>query len=206
MNIDQTAEPSEVEFKIAEHFPIKPPTEFEQHMQRIREQKMQDLAARIDEEKARNALKQAFPTQARKEYVLGFCFMHDNTEVVLIRKNKPEWQAGLLNGIGGKIEPGETIHEAMVREFREETGVLVPNWDLFVIMDFQGAVVYCFKCSVSSILPVSCTDELVGVYHIIDAMGSQKKIPNLNWLIPMALYDSQTHEPHWKGAPILKYP
>ena len=34
-----------------------------------------------------------------------------------------EWQAGLLNGIGGKIEDGEAPIEALVREFAEETGV-----------------------------------------------------------------------------------
>ena len=36
---------------------------------------------------------------------------------------KPDWQSGLVNGLGGSIESGETIHEAMVREFREECGV-----------------------------------------------------------------------------------
>ena len=57
-----------------------------------------------------------------KRYVLGFCFLPDWT-CVLIEKTKPDWQSGLVNGLGGSIEPGETIHEAMVREFREECGV-----------------------------------------------------------------------------------
>lgn len=29
---------------------------------------------------------------------------------------------------------------------------------------------------------------------------------NLAEELPMALYDSQTHESHWKGAPTIKYP
>lgn len=57
-----------------------------------------------------------------KRYVLGFCFLPDWT-CVLIEKTKPDWQNGLVNGLGGSIESGETIHEAMVREFREECGV-----------------------------------------------------------------------------------
>jgi 8-oxo-dGTP pyrophosphatase MutT (NUDIX family) len=28
-------------------------------------------------------------------------------EVLLIEKQKPAWQRGKLNGVGGKIEPGE---------------------------------------------------------------------------------------------------
>ena len=41
-------------------------------------------------------------------YVLGFLFRDNCTSVVLIRKDKPRWQAGLLNGVGGKINDGET--------------------------------------------------------------------------------------------------
>lgn len=157
---------------------------------------------------------QVFPTQRpqrayKKEYVLGFLFMHYNTEVVLIRKNKPEWQKGLLNGVGGKIEPGENPMEAMIREWREETGTDVTDWHRYVTMDFSGATVYVFKCQMVGCVEVqSATDEQVGVFSVADVLASPVTItiPNLKWLIPMALYDSQTHEPHWKGAPVLKYP
>jgi len=152
------------------------------------------------------------PTQAaqrgiKREYVLGFCFLYYNTEVVLIRKNKPEWQKGLLNGVGGKIEPGESPMEAMIREWREETGTYITDWHRFVNMNFSGATIFVFKCQLPGCVDVqSATDEAVGVFSVADALASPITIPNLKWLIPMALYDSQTHEPHWKGAPVLKYP
>lgn len=77
-----------------------------------------------------------------QQYVCGFLFNQDRTAVVLVRKNKPAWQAGKLNGVGGKIEqighrPGEqrteSPQEAMAREFSEEAGVLVlpHDWRLF---------------------------------------------------------------------------
>jgi 8-oxo-dGTP diphosphatase len=44
------------------------------------------------------------PTQ----YVLGFLFDPSQKDVVLIKKLKPEWQKGKLNGVGGKIEEGES--------------------------------------------------------------------------------------------------
>lgn len=58
-----------------------------------------------------------------RRYVVGFMFDFALERVALIRKNKPAWQAGLLNGIGGKIEPNETAQEAMRRECIEEVGM-----------------------------------------------------------------------------------
>lgn len=34
-------------------------------------------------------------------YVVGFCFNSDLSQIILIEKNKPEWQKGYLNGVGG---------------------------------------------------------------------------------------------------------
>lgn len=65
-------------------------------------------------------------------YVVGF--FHNEINVVLIEKQCPEWQKGLLNGVGGHIEEGEMPLGAMCREFQEETGLDVRNWNLDVIM------------------------------------------------------------------------
>jgi 8-oxo-dGTP pyrophosphatase MutT (NUDIX family) len=56
-------------------------------------------------------------------YVLGFAFTTDKSQVVLIRKNRPDWQRGFWNGIGGVVQESESELDAMVREFKEETGV-----------------------------------------------------------------------------------
>ena len=65
-------------------------------------------------------------------YVLGFMFSRDLERVLLIRKNRPAFQAGKFNGIGGKIEgtvkPLETPLQAMVREFEEEAGQKITDW------------------------------------------------------------------------------
>ena len=39
--------------------------------------------------------------------ILGFLF-DDKGNVALIRKHSPAWQAGRLNGLGGRVEHGET--------------------------------------------------------------------------------------------------
>lgn len=55
-------------------------------------------------------------------YVCGFNFSCGFKFVTLIRKARPRWQAGKLNGVGGHIEGNELPEEAMAREFMEEAG------------------------------------------------------------------------------------
>lgn len=46
--------------------------------------------------------------------------------VLIARRPNHAHQGGLLEFPGGKVEPGETVQQALVREIREETGLLVP--------------------------------------------------------------------------------
>lgn len=130
-----------------------------------------------------------------KNMVLGFCFSPDLNKVVLIKKTKPSWQLGLLNGVGGKIEEGENPEEAIVREFEEETGVKIEKWNLFAEMilvtnpeegkeDRPGIFIDCFY-TIGSPNVKSITEEKVDWYKI-DDLWIYKSVPNLKWLIPMA--------------------
>lgn len=49
-------------------------------------------------------------------------YIRDGDRVLLIRKKRGVGE-GLLNGPGGKLEPGETPRAAAVREVQEEVGV-----------------------------------------------------------------------------------
>ena len=50
------------------------------------------------------------------------CYLLTNTNILLGRKMRGVGQ-GKLNGYGGKLEPGETPEEAILRELFEESGV-----------------------------------------------------------------------------------
>ncbi len=82
-----------------------------------------------------------------KNYVLGFVFSPDLSEVYLIRKNRPEWQAGFLNGIGGKVEEGEAEEQAMAREAWEESGY-DGEWIHYAHMGAVSPEIPAWKCSV----------------------------------------------------------
>lgn len=80
-------------------------------------------------------------------YVTCFLINKETDQVLLIRKLKPEWQYGKMNGIGGKIEPGETPVQAAVREIEEKIGIQVPETRLmyFAYMEApQKWINHCF--------------------------------------------------------------
>jgi len=126
----------------------------------------------------------------REEYVLGFAFRGDFREVLLILKDRPEWQAGFYNGIGGKIKVSEESPiQAMVREFEEEVGVFVPDvfWTPFYTMQDRQATwrVTVFWTDYHLCSQAKKMETEPPRWSYIDNLPSNI-INNLNWLIPMA--------------------
>jgi 8-oxo-dGTP diphosphatase len=130
--------------------------------------------------------------EPNREYVVGFMFDTSGEAVLLIQKNRPTWQAGKLNGIGGRIEDGETPDDAMRREFLEETGVDYAAWQRFcTLRDERGWLVHFYLGSGDLLKAKSQTDEKV-LCCGLRALHQTQALPNLHWLIPMAL--SLKHE------------
>lgn len=124
-----------------------------------------------------------------KRYVLGFAFDASLENVALIRKNRPDWQAGYLNGIGGKVEENEDDIIAMIREFREEAGILIEQWDGICDMGNQQWTVGVYASYYTDLTNLqSLTDEKVAIYNVNDILtGKEKIISNLKWLIALCL-------------------
>lgn len=126
------------------------------------------------------------------EYVVGFLFSPDNAQVCLIRKKRPPWQAGRLNGVGGHIEQGETPAAAMRREFEEEAGLSL-EWRYYALLWGTEYRLFCFTAVSPS--PIGChdirplTDEVPG-WWIADYLPDSV-LPNLRWLVPMAKYEHE---------------
>jgi len=121
--------------------------------------------------------------------VCGFLFSLDGEYIVLIHKQRPDWQAGKLNGVGGKVEEGEFALEAMRREFAEETGVRVYDWNPFLILEDRAhnfEVTY-FRSSYKDLSEcATTTDEKIEVFQV-GSIFALPVISNLTWIIPMAL-------------------
>lgn len=62
-------------------------------------------------------------------------FLRDGDRILLAMK-KRGFGVGKWNGPGGKLESGETVEQAMVRECQEEVGVTPLAWQLMAELDF----------------------------------------------------------------------
>jgi 8-oxo-dGTP diphosphatase len=90
------------------------------------------------------------------------CYVRHQGKTLMVHRIKKEndMHQGKWNGLGGKLEPGETPEECAIREVFEEAGLLVSNPELkglitfpafsdeedwytflFVITEFEGALI-----------------------------------------------------------------
>lgn len=121
-----------------------------------------------------------------KEYVAGFAIDPVTNMVALVRKNRPEKQKGKWNAIGGKVEPGESPEHAMVREFREETGKEVANWEHRVTLRGPDFVIY-FYVAQDDLLGIrTTTDEVIDTWSV-KHLALEATMKNLFWILPLAL-------------------
>ena len=126
------------------------------------------------------------------EYVVGFLLCENM--VALIEKQRPEWQRGRLNGIGGHVEAGETAECAMIREFEEETGRLIPAWQHFCTLTASDNswTVYFFTARVSRLIELQQPTDEIPRWRLISSLPhmGNRLVDNVRWLVPMAAAQS----------------
>lgn len=157
-----------------------------------------------------------------KLYVCGFLFHRG--AVLLVEKKAPEWQAGLWNGVGGKVEKDETVQQAIVREFHEETGLETwagathgnPWWHNMCTERYRDDYKVCFfRADVLAHEPRPLVPERNdagewlqwrSLSFLEDSMAKAKVVGNLHWLLPMAMDPRMCTAELFVGADIRKRP
>lgn len=125
------------------------------------------------------------------QYALTFLFTPDMKQVWLIEKNRPSWQAGCLNGIGGKIEKDELPPQAATRELKEETGI--EGVDIKEVGHMFGTnndghefIVFVYAGFTEKILRTMESEKVLLVQ--VDKIKNYKHIENVPAIIEMCLY------------------
>jgi 8-oxo-dGTP diphosphatase len=122
----------------------------------------------------------------------NLCFVVKGGQVLLIRK-KRGLGAGKVNAPGGKLEPGETPHDAALRETQEEVGVLPRELEQRGTLHFQFADGYSLHCTVFLArdlegTPIE-TDEAAPFWVPIDQVPYGEMWEDDQYWLPMMLED-----------------
>ncbi len=66
------------------------------------------------------------------------CYIEKDGKYLMLYRNKKknDVNEGKWVGVGGKFEPGETAEECLLREVREETGLILKSWHFYGIVNF----------------------------------------------------------------------
>jgi 8-oxo-dGTP pyrophosphatase MutT (NUDIX family) len=122
------------------------------------------------------------------EYVL----IHAKVEwhepmVLLVLKERPSWQKGRLNLVGGKVEEGETPQQAALRELKEESGFEAGTVSKLGEIIGVDCIVHCFSAFVDKVdpQPRDEEDELVAWYSWEKVKHDYRLMPNLRIIIPL---------------------
>jgi 8-oxo-dGTP diphosphatase len=68
------------------------------------------------------------------------CYLEGKDGVLMLHRNKKkgDLHKGKWNGIGGKIDPGESPEESAVREVHEESGLIIEEMQLKGVLTFPA--------------------------------------------------------------------
>lgn len=106
------------------------------------------------------------------KYTIAFLKIHE--KLLMINRQKAPWQ-GAWNGVGGKLEPGETPEACVIREIWEETGIVVHDQQFRGIVTWepdkepiQGMYVFLAEISVREVmdLPRATREGLLALKDI----------------------------------------
>jgi len=123
---------------------------------------------------------------------LTLCIIYNHPQVLLGMK-KRGFGMGRWNGFGGKVEKGETIEEAALRELKEEAGIKVTQrLEKIGILDFefQGnpeiLEVHIFRGEKFSGKPTESEEMKPQWFHIDEIPFSEMWPDDIHW-IPLFL-------------------
>lgn len=113
---------------------------------------------------------------------------------VLLAMKKRGFGAGRWNGVGGKLDPGETVEQALVRECQEEINVTPTGYEKCAEIVFheqhEGAQealhVHAFLCIEWTGKPIE-TEEMAPKWFAIDSIPYEEMWADDPYWLPLVL-------------------
>lgn len=123
--------------------------------------------------------------------LLTLCSVYDDNRILLGLK-KRGFGEGRWNGFGGKVEPGESVEEAALRELKEEIGIVPSDMTKRGVLRFvyqhtdTTMEVHIFSVSHFNGEPQE-TEEVKPQWFLVDDIPFDSMWPNDRYWIPLLL-------------------
>ncbi len=118
---------------------------------------------------------------------VNLCYVINNRDEILLQYKRKGFGVGKWNGPGGKVEPGETLEQATVREVKEETGLDIKNLKKMAELEFY----FINKAEWNQIAHVYITRDFNG--SIIDSEEGKLKWFNINEIPYNEMWDDDSY-------------
>ncbi len=128
-----------------------------------------------------------------QKLLLTLCLIHQDDRVLLGMKKRGHGM-GKWNGFGGKVEAGEEIEAAALREFREEAGVVPTDMRKLAVMTFDNVMddkvmeVHLFKATRFTGEPTE-SEEMLPRWFGLDEIPFEQMWPDDRIWFPLMLAD-----------------
>jgi len=142
----------------------------------------------------------------------ALCFIFNGDKVLLIYKKKG-FGKGKLNGVGGRVEKGESLEETAKREVLEEVNLKVDNLEHVGILEFYSASpqpdwrVYVFKTHTVEGIPME-SEEAKPLWFKIDEIPYDLMWEDSRIWLPLLLKGKKFKGKFWfdkNYSKMLKY-
>ena len=147
---------------------------------------------------------------------VGFIFSEDLNSVLLLKKNRPDWQVGFYNGVGGhltkeEMSKGDWIY-SWIREVKEEVNLDLEYKKVIqigrIVTNDITVIVYAYRLKRDQEYTMQQMTDESPLWVIIKLYDTFQIIENLSFFIPLAryvlkyqnnLYSSSRIELHYKS-------
>ena len=120
---------------------------------------------------------------SKTKRVMTLCLLRKGNDLLMGMK-KLKLGAGYYNGFGGKLDPGETLEECLIREVKEESGLDLLKFEKRGVMSFE-------------------LDEYINEVHVYEGISWVGEAIESNEMIPIWLkVDSLPYDKMWESDKI----